>query len=92
VSVTRDRPATKEKPEAPKATQAKREYVVLVAVGEKAFERVGIGVGKDDFDAIRDATKSMSAADRSRPFVAVARSRFKVRSRKIAMVEQESWD
>ena len=91
MSATRDKPATKAAPK----PAAVREYIVLVQLrvaGDTAhFEEVGIGSGTSDIDAIRDATKAMSAADRSRPFVAIAKSRFNVRSRKIETVERESW-
>jgi len=87
VSATRDKPATKAAPQ----PATIREYVVLVRTGEGRYDVVGHGKGANDIDAIRDATKAMSATDRSRPYVAIAKSRFNVRSRKVEMVERESW-
>ena len=91
MSATRDRPATRA---APKPAPV-REYVVLAAPGDDrepgTFTLVGTGRGVNDIDAIKDATAGMSAAERSRPFVAIARSRFNVRSRKVETVERESW-
>jgi hypothetical protein len=87
VSVTRDRPAARAIPK----PAAVREYVVLVKVGEGRYDEVGDGRGANDIVAIRDATKAMTAAERSRPFVAMAKSRFNVRSRKVETIERESW-
>jgi hypothetical protein len=91
VSATRDRP----KPKLENLTPT-REYVVLVQIQRdgdaERFESIGVGRGATDVEAIRDATRAMSASDRSRPFVAIAKSRFNIRSRKVEMVERESWN
>ena len=86
--------ATRERTITPKPTAGPapaRDYVVLVDEGNKTFKLAGIGKGANDIEAIRDATKEMSAADRSRPFVAIAKSRFNIRSRRVETVERESW-
>lgn len=74
----------------------KREYVVLCQIrgdggDARAFEEIGLGVGSNDVEAIRDATKAMTPAERSAPFVAIAKSRFNVRTRKVETVEREHW-